>query len=108
MAEEAVRAGIGACALWKVRLREAIRENRMLDLRLMNVREEERCELSGLLDDEAERILHRQFHAAAAQIIEMAISGNREGAIEEMEPGNRFAMSLSALGRALRKPYRVK
>jgi hypothetical protein len=101
MTEEETRAAIGACALWRVRLREAIRNGSSRDLRLLKVAGEQQCELSSLLHDEASRILHRQFHATAAEIVDMALAGHREAALDEMSAGTHFAMSLSALGRAL-------
>jgi hypothetical protein len=102
MPEEATLAAMVACALWKVRLREAIRGGHARDLRHMDPGNEDCCELTGLLHDEASRILHRQFHAAAAEILEIALAGNPDAALEEMSAGTHFAMSLSALGRALR------
>jgi hypothetical protein len=102
MVEEETRAAMGACALWKVRLREAILNSSARDLRLLDVvADEQRCELASRLQDEASRILHRQFHAAAAEIVGMALSGNRDAALDEMSAGTHFSMSLSALGRAL-------
>jgi hypothetical protein len=58
--------------------------------------------LGSLLQDPQCRILHGQFHAAAAEVLALANAGDREAALEGMEPGTQFAMSLSALARALR------
>jgi hypothetical protein len=100
MADEETRAAVGACAGWKVRLRDAS-DTRTSSLSAAELREDGRCELSGLLPDEPSRILHRQFHAVAAEILDLALAGNRNAALEEMAPGTRFTMSLRALGRAL-------
>jgi len=90
---------VGAHAQWKSRLREAILHGTcdLLDAE---------CEWSAAVDTSIEdpqcRILHGQLHAAAAEVLELAMAGKRDAALEQMAPGTQFAMSLRALERALR------
>jgi len=96
--QDSIRDQMEAHVRWKCSLREDIR-GRKPDIALP---EEERCALSELLYDQEGRILHKRFHDAVAEILELAAGGNREAALERMAAGSIFAMSLSALGRALR------
>ena len=96
--QDSIRVAMEAHVRWKSSLREDIRGGKSE----IALPEEERCQLSELLHDQQGRILHKQFHDAAAHVLELAISGNKEAALEEMAPGSPFAMSLSALGRAIR------
>ena len=92
-----IRTQMEAHVRWKSSLREDIRGGTSA----LVLPEEDRCALSELLYDQEGRILHKQFHDAAAEILALAKAGNREGAMEKMATGSMFAMSLSALGRAL-------
>ncbi|SRR5713226_1073030 len=95
--QNSIRDEMEAHVRWKSSLREGLCGGKTTAA----LPEEERCQLSELLHDQESRILHKQFHDAAAEILDLAAAGNREAAMEKMAGGSIFAMSLSALGRAL-------
>jgi len=99
------RTAIGVHAEWKVRLREMISAG-YRDESVAQSLSETRCACNTALDDPQCRILHSQFHDAAREVWTLASAGKRDEALEQMAPGTQFAMSLSALGRALRDAAR--
>jgi hypothetical protein len=95
--QDSLSAAIATHVLWKSKMRDVVRAGKGV----IAVPEADDCELSTLLPDEQCRILHQQFHHAAAEVLALAEAGERRAALEEMATGSSFAMSLSALGRAL-------
>ena len=98
--QDSTRAAMEAHALLKRKLRDVIASG---NIELAAGVCEEDCEVSTLLYDRQCQILHQQIHAAAADVLALTRGGNRDAALEGLEAGNRFSMSLSALNRALAK-----
>ena len=96
---------------WKVRLQEAI-EAGHCPWPVADVRSDRACDLGRwLLDvpaaDRASRHwrrirrLHAAFHAAAAEVLALALAGHRREAEAALGPGSRYARASAALVRAL-------
>ena len=103
MDQDSLSAAIATHTLWKTRMRDDVRAGKGP----ITVPGADGCELSDMLTDQQCRILHLHFHHAAAKVVALAEAGDHKTALEEMMAGSTFAMSLSALGRAL-QACRVK
>ena len=92
-----VEKAILAHSRWKTHLKEAITTGES-HFSVANVWNSHLCEFGKWLDSaEANTIpnyqevvkLHQEFHKAAAQILELALSGKREEALNQMQLGGR-------------------
>jgi hypothetical protein len=102
-----------AHAKWKHHLRQAI-ETGQSDWTVAEVRADDRCEFGNWLQNlpplkkRSERFsclrsLHTEFHAAAAEVLAMALSGKKKEAQTAMAPGSRFSKISAELTLTLSK-----
>ncbi len=104
-----INKAIGAHSLWKDRLRAAV-ESGKSTLTVEQVAADDACELGQWLngasipedlrktaDFEACRELHAEFHKAAAQVMRLALSGDKAAALAALGGESRFANLSSAL-----------
>jgi hypothetical protein len=98
---------IAAHAKWKYRLMEAI-ETGQSEWKIAKVRSDSQCDFGTWLANlplterlagplQKVRTLHAEFHALAADILEMAISQRKDDALAAMAPRSRFATVSSSL-----------
>jgi hypothetical protein len=98
-------------AKWKYRLMDAINTGRS-EWRVGDVRTDNSCDfgkwllalpLSGRLDENCKKVraLHSEFHALAANVLELALAGRKEEATAAMALGSRFAAVSSSLTMAV-------
>jgi methyl-accepting chemotaxis protein len=99
-ADNIVRA-IASHATWKYHLRQAIKTGES-ELTVPLVRVDDECEFgtwlrsltsAEQLDEHCQvvRDHHRAFHAAAAEVLELALAGRRQEAEAAIAPGSPFA-----------------
>lgn len=110
--QQQVRAAIGAHGMWKGRLRNAI-DTGSSAVSVGEIRVDDRCEFGQWLHGagrngfavsqswESVRKLHADFHAEAAQVLEMALSGRKADAEKSMSLGGGFFHASSALVKEL-------
>lgn len=103
---------IKAHSTWKVRLRDAI-ENGSSEFSPSQVRNNDICEFGkwlnslphaekALVDYQNIQPLHQQFHAEAAKVLELAISGQKEKAHTALtDIGSNFVYTSAKLINAL-------
>lgn len=104
-----INKAIGAHSHWKKRLRAAI-EAGDSKLTVDQVAKDDACDLGKWLqgesipesvrttaDFEACRELHAQFHKAAAEVLRLAVSGDKAAALAALGSDTRFANLSSAL-----------
>ena len=106
---EHVNKAIGAHSLWKQRLLTAIEAGNS-ELTVDQVAKDNACEFGKWLhgaavtaelrntsDFEACQELHAAFHKAAADVLRLAVSGNKSQALAELGGQGKFAALSSAL-----------
>jgi methyl-accepting chemotaxis protein len=98
---EQLERAIGAHALWKQRLKAAIVSGQS-DAKAENVRLDDRCDFGKWLYSlppevlqaatvQKVRLLHGQFHEAAAGVLELALAGKKDEAVNAMALGSPYA-----------------
>lgn len=108
---EALERAIAAHAKWKYRLMEAI-DTGQSEWRIETVRTDDECEFGKWLgnlplslrlssDVQQVRELHGEFHMLASNVLELALSGQREEAAAAIAMGSRFAAVSSQLTMAV-------
>ena len=108
-----INAAVGAHGLWKGKLREAIRSGRSSDAPAV-LRQDMQCAFgqwlhSPSLPDAARGTphydecvdLHARFHAAAAHVLELALTGRKAEAEAAFGPGSDFARLSAQLAGAM-------
>jgi hypothetical protein len=94
-----------AHSLWKTHLKEAITTGKS-HFSVTTVGNSHLCEFGKWLDSaEANTIpnyqevvkLHQEFHKAAAQVLELALSGKSEAALSQMQLGSHFSQLTAQL-----------
>ncbi len=97
-----IKSAIGAHGLWRTHLLTAINSG-YSDYTPAQVRQDNLCSFGQWLeamDDPAIRdspefqqcvLLHRQFHAVAASVLKLAVSGKKAAARQSMDVGGAFA-----------------
>jgi methyl-accepting chemotaxis protein len=111
--QEMVKWAISAHGAWSAKLKAAI-ASRRLEVPVNTIRVDNQCQfgkwLHGGTFTAAEcqtgnyrhiKLLHAQFHEAAAKVAELAIAGQKEAAKQAMGPGNEYEKISTALTRAL-------
>jgi len=111
--QEMVKCAISAHTAWSAKLKAAI-ASRHLDEPVQTLRADNQCQFGKWLNSgavtEAEKLsgnyrqsklLHGQFHEAAAKVAELAISGQEKAAEEAMGPESEYQKISTALTRAL-------
>jgi hypothetical protein len=105
--EDALDRAIAAHAKWKYRLMDAIDSGKS-DVHVSDVRSDTACEfgkwmaalpLADRLNQHVPEVrsLHTQFHALAADVLEMALAGDKQQATAAIAPQSRFASVSSNL-----------
>lgn len=98
--KDALDAALAAHAQWKSRLLDAIKTGES-EFKVENVKKDNACLfgqwLYKLTPEEMEsedfkkvKALHAEFHQAASEILNMALTGNKEDAIKKLEPGGGY------------------
>lgn len=109
--QEQIKAAIGVHGMWKSRLHSAI-DHGSSEFTPGKVRRDDQCDFGKWLAAAAPSArsspdyqkcveLHRQFHGAAAKVLELAIAGNKDAAKEAMKAGGDFARTSGALTMAM-------
>ena len=109
--EEQILAGIAAHGMWKSRLRAAI-ESGKADVSVEQTRSDQHCAFGKWIHGIDRQVqgsthyrqcleLHRQFHAEAAGVLQLALAGKKQDALASMTPGSRFSHASSSLTRAM-------
>ena len=110
---EEIDKAIGAHGAWKQRLKMAI-ETGNSEFTTQQVRVDDRCVFGQWLynlpasiktNDHWKNIqrLHAEFHAEAAHVLTIALSGKKEEALILLEPGGKYTLLTGQLGIALTK-----
>lgn len=108
---EALDRAIAAHAKWKYRLMDAI-ETGKSEWRAGDVRTDEKCDFGKWLSTlplsqrlsthcKSVRALHAEFHALAAEVLDLAVAGRKEEAAAAIALGSRFAVVSSSLTMAV-------
>ena len=99
---------------WKIRLRQAVDTGKS-EWTVDQVKVDDQCVLGQWIYGDAMkrfagdplvqqvRDLHRQFHAEAANVLELALAGRRAEAAAQLEMGSPYARLSAALVRALQQ-----
>jgi methyl-accepting chemotaxis protein len=117
--EDEINAALGAHGLWKLKLRDAIRSGRSDDAPAV-LRQDMQCRFGQWLRGPAlppaakgtphydECVdLHARFHAAAAHVLELALTGRKAEAEAALGPGGDFARLSAQLARAMTRWQRI-
>jgi hypothetical protein len=109
--KEAIDSALTSHSLWKLRLHGTIETgNSVFNVDL--VKDDNACQLgkwlNGLSKEEAGKPdfikikeLHTEFHKAAAEILELALNGNKEEALKKIEHDEGYGKITKELVRAL-------
>ena len=108
-----LKSAVSAHSAWTSRLKAAI-ASRHLDIPVATVRVDNQCQFGKWLYGEqlsaeekqtdhyrSVKQLHTQFHEAASEVAQFAISGQKEAAENAMSPGSEYTRVSSALTGAL-------
>ncbi len=105
--KDAITKGIGAHGMWKQRLLDAINTGKS-EWTPDVVCQDNQCEFGKWLYSctsaeqssphyQSVRGLHADFHKAAADVLQLALSGNKSDAEQAVSPGSQYASASSAL-----------
>jgi uncharacterized small protein (DUF1192 family) len=100
-------------AAWKTRFRDFI--NGKLELDMITVGQANHCNFGKWLENEGERMLlpkethddiaslHAEFHRVAAEVIKKKISGDLNGALQDLAANGKFGLASAALTQRMLK-----
>jgi chemoreceptor zinc-binding protein len=112
-AVEEIKKAVGAHGMWKQRLKQAIDSGKS-DFTVDRVRVDNMCDFGKWLyslaaSDQTSahwksvRELHAKFHAEAAHVLSLAVSGHKQDAEKGLATGSNFAKISSELTGAMMK-----
>jgi len=102
---------VGAHGEWKMRLKAAI-TNGKSEFQVSTVQKDNECpfgkwlysslsEVKSSAEYESVRQLHAKFHTEAANVLDLALKGNKAEAEKSLESGGTFAQASTELTNAL-------
>jgi methyl-accepting chemotaxis protein len=111
--KETIDAALTAHAQWKKRLQDAIATGQS-EFKPEVVKTDNACQfgqwLYGLSSEEKKsddylkvKALHANFHRIAGEILQMALSGKKDGALEKLEHGGEYGTASGKLVIALQQ-----
>ena len=106
--QDQIKSAVGSHGLWKARLKAAI-DTASSEFSPGVVRKDDQCEFGKWIHSTTDpalknsrellrcKDLHREFHQAAAQVLDLALAGHKEAAKQAMSPSSAFAKASGAL-----------
>lgn len=107
--EDEIKNAIGAHGKWKKKLKSAV-DTGEIDIQIPTIKADNQCSFGKWLhgptitkkqmsSDHYQRVreLHAIFHEKASKVAELAVSGNKAGALRMLEVNGEFSVASAAL-----------
>lgn len=111
VSKEAIDSALNAHAQWKIRLKDAIEQGQS-EFKVDVVKKDNECQFGKWLhslpesdrqteDYQKIKTLHAEFHKTAGEILELAVTGQKDEAVKKLEHGGGYGRITGKLVLAL-------